>query len=87
MTEPKFPTHRAHLGVWEGTYRHIDLLAHEEELIQSRMVREFPDSGDVFNRQTIALTHPDGGVTHASINSVDRGDHLWFDTPAFIGKS
>ena len=59
MTDVKFPAHRAHLGIWEGTYRHVDLQAQEEELIQSRVVCEFPEDA-VFYRQTIELTHPDG---------------------------
>ena len=86
MSELKFPAHRAHLGVWEGTYRHIDIEAQEEELIKSHVICEFPGT-DVFYRQTIALTHPDGSVTNAGFDGVDRGDHLWFDTPTFVGKS
>ena len=62
MSMIKFPAHRAHLGVWEGTYRHIDLAAQEEELIQSHVVCEFPET-DVFYRQTIKLTHADGSIT------------------------
>ncbi|MEM7459975.1 MAG: hypothetical protein AAF331_10965 [Pseudomonadota bacterium] len=87
MTDLKFPAHRAHLGIWEGTYRHVDLLAQEEELIQSHVICEFPDEGDVFYRQTIKLQHPDGAITNAGFDGADRGDHLWFDTPTFIGKS
>ena len=40
-----------------------------------------------FYRQTINLTHPDGSQTEAGFDGYDRGDHLWFDTPTFIGKS
>ena len=87
MTGSKFPAHRAHLGTWEGTYRHINVQAEEEELIQSRVICEFPEDGGVFYRQTIQLTHPDGSVTNAGFDGVDRGDHLWFDTPTFSGKS
>ncbi|MDJ0919509.1 MAG: hypothetical protein QNI84_00150 [Henriciella sp.] len=87
MSALKFPAHRAHEGTWTGTYRHIDLMGQEEELIQSHVVCEFPDDGKVFYRQTINLTHPDGSVIKAGFDGVDRGDHLWFDTPNFIGKS
>lgn len=86
MSDLKFPAHRAHLGTWKGTYRHIDLLAQEEELIQSQVICEFPED-EVFYRQTIQLTHADGRVTHAGFDGIDRGDHLWFDTETFIGKS
>jgi len=86
MSSAKFPAHRAHVGIWEGTYRHVDLQAQEEELIQSHVICEFPGD-EVFYRQTIRLTHPDGRVTNAGFDGVDRGDHLWFDTPTFVGKS
>jgi hypothetical protein len=36
MTELKFPAHRAHLEIWEGTYRHIDLQAQEERICSLR---------------------------------------------------
>ena len=86
MSGLKFPAHRAHHGVWKGTYRHINLQAQEEELIQSQVICEFPET-DVFYRQTIRLTHSDGKITHAEFDGYDQGDHLWFDTPTFIGKS
>lgn len=87
MSDGRFPAHRAHLGTWKGTYRHVDLFAQEEELIQSQVNCEFPDDGLVFYRQSIELKHADGSVTRAGFDGVDRGDHLWFDTPTFVGKS
>ena len=87
MSDGRFPAHRAHLGTWKGTYRHVDLFAQEEELIQSQVICEFPDDGLVFYRQSIELEHADGSVTRAGFDGVDRGDHLWFDTPTFVGKS
>ena len=87
MSDGRFPAHRAHLGTWKGTYRHVDLFAQEEELIQSQVICEFPDDGLVFYRQSIELEHADGSVTRTGFDGVDRGDHLWFDTPTFVGKS
>ena len=86
MSEMKFPAHRAHEGIWMGTYRHLNIEAEQEELIQSHVICEFPGT-DVFYRQTINLTHPDGAQTQAGFDGYDRGDHLWFDTPTFVGKS
>lgn len=86
MSGARFPAHRAHLGVWEGTYRHIDMYAKQEELVRSHVVCEFPAT-DVFYRQTIRLEHADGSITKAGFDGYDRGDHLWFDTPSFVGKS
>lgn len=83
----RFPAHRAHEGVWEGTYRHLDAEGTTEEILRSQVTCHFPDTGDVFYRQAIELTHPDGSITRASFDGIDRGDHLWFDTPTFRGKS
>jgi len=87
MIDPPFPAHRAHEGIWTGTYRHVDAQGREEELITSHVTCLFPEEDGVFYRQIIHLTHPDGSVTEAGFDGVDKGDHLWFDTPTFIGKS
>ena len=47
MSALKFPAHRAHLGVWEGTYRHINLNAEEEELIPETPEEEVPEEDPV----------------------------------------
>lgn len=83
----RFPAHRAHAGVWEGTYRHLGANGETEELITSRVSCIFPDQGEVFYRQAIDLQHADGSRTQAQFDGQDRGDHLWFDTPTFQGKS
>ena len=87
MSAILFPAHRAHEGIWEGQYRHLSLAGEEEDLIQSRVVCEFPEVGDVFYRQGITLKHKDGSVTEAQFDGEAREDHVWFDTPTFIGKS
>ena len=82
-----FPGHRAHKGIWEGAYRYVDATGATEELIQSRVVCTFPEEPEVFYRQEIELKHEDGSITRAGFDGAHRGDHLWFDTPTFVGKS
>jgi hypothetical protein len=81
-----FPAHLAHLGVWEGTYRHFGADDVIESEYRSRVTCEFPGGG-VFYRQTTELFSLDGSHSKASFDGIDRGDHLWFDAPTFFGKS
>ena len=83
----RFPGHIAHQGTWTGTYRHLNAEGEQEQLIRSKVVCEFPASGGVFYRQSIELTHEAGAVHHAQFDGVARDDHVWFDTPTFIGRS
>lgn len=83
----EFPAHRAHEGIWEGTYRHLGADGALEEMVRSRVVCEFPTQGEVFYRQSIELTNAAGEVHMAQFDGVARGDHVWFDTPTFRGRS
>ncbi|MFN7053950.1 hypothetical protein [Hyphomonas sp.] len=83
----RFPAHRAHEGIWEGVYRHIAADGSEEGRFRSRVTCEFPDDGNVFYRQTTELWTPEGAHSAASFDGLDRGDHLFYDTPTFTGRS
>ena len=83
-----FPATRAHAGVWEGTYTHIDRDAQIEDQHASRVICSFPDDGsDVFYRQEIQFTWPDGRVRHDVFEGIPKEGALWYDTPTFWGKS
>lgn len=82
-----FAGHLAHEGIWEGTYRHFDAGGVCEQTVISRVVCEFPRSNGVFYRQTVTLSYPDGRAHEASFEGYDRRDHLWYDTPTFVGRS
>ncbi len=82
-----FPAHRAHAGLWEGTYRHLDADGAFEELVQSKVWCDFPDDGPYFYSQRVKLTAADGDVTRAWFDGIARDGHVWFDTPTFVGKS
>jgi hypothetical protein len=83
-----FPATRAHEGVWEGTYTHLDALAQIEDQHASRVICSFPDDGsEVYYRQGITFTWADGRVREDMFEGVPSGDALWYDTPTFHGKS
>jgi hypothetical protein len=83
----RFPAHRAHEGVWIGTYRHLDAQGAVESMFASRVTCSFPKEAEVFYRQVTELTDASGKSTVASFDGIDRGDHLYFDSPAFSGRS
>jgi hypothetical protein len=83
----RFAGHLAHEGIWEGTYRHFSAEGVCEDQLTSRVVCAFPRESDVFYRQSIILSWADGRVHQASFDGHDRGDHLFYDTPTFTGRS
>lgn len=83
----RFPAHKAHQGVWEGTYRHVAADGREESRFRSRVTCEFPPAEGVFYRQTTELWSEQGDYSKVSFDGLDRGDHLYFDTPIFHGRS
>tara|TARA_R110002020_G_scaffold226974_2_gene437574 strand:+ start:107530 stop:107967 length:438 start_codon:yes stop_codon:yes gene_type:complete len=82
-----FPATRAHEGVWEGTYIHLDAMAEVVDRHASRVVCEFPQDSDVFYRQHITFDWDDGRQRKDIFEGFVRGDRLWYDTPTFAGHS
>ena len=82
-----FHAMRAHEGVWEGTYTHLDDSGAEVDRHGARVVCEFPASGDPFYVQHITFTWPDGRVREDRFDGVIDGDTVRFDTPTFTGKA
>lgn len=85
--QSRFPAHLAHRGIWEGTYRHIAADGTQESHFCSRVTCDFPGTSEVFYRQTTELWAEDGTYSKASFEGVDRGDHLFYDTATFHGRS
>lgn len=83
----RFPAHFAHEGVWEGKYRHLAVDGTEEGSFRSRVTCEFPQVNDVVYRQTTELWAPDGTYSKAGFDGLDRGDHLYYDSATFHGRS
>lgn len=83
-----FPATRAHEGIWEGTYTHINAAAEIEDQHTTRVVCEFPDDdGEVFYRQRIRFEWPDGRTRDDMFEGVPKDGKLWYDTPTFSGVS
>jgi hypothetical protein len=81
------PAMMAHKGVWEGTYRHVNLdgTLHDEH--QSRVICEFPDSGPYSYIQHNLFTWADGRTQTAILPAIFKVGALWWDTPSFHGKA
>ncbi len=86
-THTPFPAMRAHEGVWEGCYTHLDAQGREVDRHDARVVCEFPASGPVFYIQHIRFTWPDGRVREDRFDGVIDGAVVRFDTPNFAGKA
>lgn len=82
-----FPAMRAHAGIWEGTYTHLDQEGVVEDRHRARVVCEFPENGEVFYRQHIFFEWEDGRVRDDRFDGVIRDGAVWFDTPTFHGRS
>lgn len=88
MSTHLFPATRAHEGIWEGSYLHLNTAADIEDRHASRVTCEFPaDGGPVFYRQHIKFTWPDGRIRNDMFEGRVEGDCLIYDTPSFCGKS
>lgn len=82
-----FPAMRAHEGVWEGRYAHLDADGLEIDRHDARVVCEFPASGAPFYIQHITFTWPDGRVREDRFEGVVTGERVAFDTPTFTGHA
>lgn len=82
-----FAAMRAHAGVWEGRYTHLDAAGREIDRHAARVVCDFPASGRPFYVQHITFTWPDGRVREDRFDGVIAGDRVRFDTPAFTGHA
>ena len=82
-----FPATRAHEGVWEGVYTHLDAQAQIIDEHKSRVICEFPRLSDIFYRQHISFSWSDGRTREDVFEGIVQGDKLWYDTPTFSGHS
>lgn len=83
----RFPAMRAHEGVWEGTYTHLDAQGREIDRHGARVVCEFPASGDPFYVQHIRFEWPDGRVREDRFDGRIEGERIVFDTDTFTGAA
>lgn len=81
------PSMRAHEGVWEGRYIHLDAEAREIERHHSRVVCDFPVDGPFAYLQHNRFTHANGRVETATLEGIFRDGRLWWDEPTFAGSA
>ena len=79
------PAMLLHEGVWEGTYRVVDLDGRVIDEHRSRVQCVFPDDGPYAYVQRNLFTWPDGRVFEAKFGGELRGDRLYWDTDRFKG--
>ncbi|MEO0996077.1 MAG: hypothetical protein AAFX58_01045 [Pseudomonadota bacterium] len=78
---------RRHEGVWEGTYRHLDLDGHEIDRHGSRVECLFPGDGDVVYVQRNTFTWPDGRVERLAFDGRRDGERIVWDNERFRGHA
>lgn len=81
------PAMRAHEGVWEGRYIHLDAQGCEIERHDSHVKCEFPDTGPYAYLQHNRFTHSDGRIETATLEGTFRDGRLWWDEPTFAGSA
>jgi len=74
-----------HQGVWEGTYRHVDISGNLLDKYRSRIECIFPEEGQEVYIQKNTYTWPDGRTIETSFGSIIKFDKLFWDTPTFAG--
>jgi len=81
------PSMRAHEGVWEGRYTHIDSHARVLDKHNVQVVCEFPESGPFVYIQHNHFTWADGREYKTQLPGVYREGRLWWDTDTFHGSA
>lgn len=83
--QQSIPAMLLHEGVWEGTYRFVNLEGAVTDEYASRIICEFPDEGPFVYVQKNHYEWADGRVFDTEFGGELRGDKLWWDTDRFSG--
>jgi len=76
-----------HNGVWEGTYRVVDINANTLDLHHSRIEVRFPDEGPYHYTQNNHFWWDDGRETHGDYPGVCREGVLYWDNELIRGQA
>jgi len=74
-----------HEGVWEGTYRHIDINGNIIDSYKSKIECIFPKEGDVVYHQKNLYTWEDGRKLETEFPGYLVDNKIFWDTPTFTG--
>ena len=79
------PAMLRHEGVWEGTYRHVDLDGRVVDEHASRVECVFPDAGPFAYIQKNRFMWTDGRVVELEFGGELKDERIWWDTDRFSG--
>ncbi len=80
------PALLAHEGVWQGSYRTVNLDGETTDLHDSRVECVFPDDGPFHYEQRNRFEWPDGRVHEAAFGGVLKDRSIHWDTDSFSGR-
>ena len=88
MTSPLhklMPAVLEHKGIWEGTYRHIDIEGNTIDLHKSRVECIFPEEGEVVYIQRNQFEWDNGKVFNIAFDGIIKDNRIYWDTETFKG--
>lgn len=88
MTSPLhklMPAVLEHEGIWEGTYRHIDIEGNTIDLHKSRVECIFPEEGEVVYIQKNQFEWDDGKLFNIAFDGIIKDNRIYWDTETFKG--
>jgi len=74
-----------HRGIWEGTYRHIDIAGNTLDVHNSRVECVFPQEGPVVYIQRNQFEWEDGRTFNVAFDGILKNDRIYWDTETFTG--
>jgi len=77
----------AHAGIWEGTYRTVNLAGETVDFHRSRIKVSFPADGPYAYFQENRFEWPDGRVLDVAHPGIYRDGKLWWDTDHIEGHA
>lgn len=79
------PVMLKHEGIWQGVYRHLDVNGDLIDQHDSKVICEFPESGDSAYTQHNYFSWADGSSSQVSFHGRQQGDKILWDTDTFSG--
>ena len=79
------PVMLKHEGIWQGSYTHVDIHGKVIDQHDSKVICEFPTSGESAYTQHNHFTWSDGTSKQVSFPGQQQGNRIWWDTETFSG--
>ncbi len=81
------PVMLEHEGIWQGTYRHMDLAGNTLDLHRARVECVFPEQGPYAYVQRNLFTWEDGREQRSELHATLVDGRLHWDTDTFTGHA